>query len=117
MLAVPSLLEREQFDVKRPTSKVVSRMQEANRLVPASSKNIRVELTVNCVYAHACTHIYLFTIMRGLHNKVMASECLLMVRMAPLWPQKELFRDFLSLLVLEPRQLPLLLNLLVQSHI
>ena len=49
-------------------------------------------------------------------NKVMISEGLSVVLMAPLWLQKE-FPNLLSLLVAEYLHLPLFWNMLVQPHI
>ena len=55
-------------------------------------------------------------ILRSVINQVLRADQLRMVLIAPMWPQQEWYPDLLSLLVEEPRQLPLWRNLLRQPQ-
>ena len=50
-------------------------------------------------------------------SRVMESEGLRLLLMAPLWPQKECFADLLDLLIAEPFEFLRVWNLLAQPHV
>ena len=64
--------------------------------------------------AYTSTH---FALHRHVLSRVLLSARLSLVLNSPYWPQEDWFADLLALLVAGPLWLPLLWNLLVQSHI
>ena len=60
--------------------------------------------------------IHPFALIRWIISLTLVPDGLTMILMASLWAHRNWFLDLLSLLVEDPRQLPLFLNLLVQPH-
>jgi len=57
------------------------------------------------------------SLIRAVLNKVLNSQNLTLLLVAPMWPQQEWCPDLLHLLVDEPRELPKWRKLLKQSHL
>ena len=83
-------------------------------LDPQAWKQDALHLQWDHIFAYAFS---LFELLRQVISKVMESEGLALVLVAPLWPQKEWFADLLDLLVEEPLELPRMWNFLVQPHV